>query len=288
MIRFRGKCNKATWGRQGRDYLHLLDEFDDTSQRGVAMARTEAFVSPWPDNKPPTRLQRIQHALFDLLPAPDVPDPVAEDDSLRLVSCHTALREVEVLHDQLLAWLDADASLQPQDIMVMVPDMESFAAVIHAAFGRHRETLRHIPYSVADASPRRLPVLQAVEQLLHLPESRLTLSDWLGLFEVAAVRARFKLTEADVALLRSALEAAVVRWGRDAQQRSTQLGLPADIVRRYNAVFREVLADPEVRELLAKQGTSVVTSTPEELDRLNREEFEKLSKLIKDAGIKGD
>lgn len=66
------------------------------------------------------------------------------------------------------------------------------------------------------------------------------------------------------------------------------LGLPADIVRRYNAVFREVLADPEVRELLAKQGTSVVTSTPEELDRLNREEFEKLSKLIKDAGIKGD
>ena len=53
------------------------------------------------------------------------------------------------------------------------------------------------------------------------------------------------------------------------------LGLPADIVRRYNAVFREVLADPEVRELLAKQGTSVVTSTPEELDRLNREEFEK-------------
>jgi hypothetical protein len=32
----------------------------------------------------------------------------------------------------------------------------------------------------------------------------------------------------------------------------------------------------------------VVTSTPEELDRLNREEFEKLSRLIKDAGIKGD
>ena len=219
----------ATWGRQGRDYLHLLDEFDDTSQRGVAMARTEAFVSPWPDNKAPTRLQRIQHALFDLQPPPAAPETVPEDDSLRLVSCHTALREVEVLHDQLLAWLDADASLQPQDIMVMVPDMESFAAVIHAAFGRHRESIRHIPYSVADASPRRLPVLQAVEQLLHLPESRLTLSDWLGLFEVAAVRARFKLTEADVALLRSALEAAVVRWGRDAQQRSTQLGLPADI-----------------------------------------------------------
>lgn len=219
----------ATWGRQGRDYLHLLDEFDDTSQRGVVMARTEAFLSPLPEKAQATRLHRIQQALFDLQPAPAVPEPVPADDSLRLVSCHTALREVEVLHDQLLAWLDADASLQPQHIMVMVPDMESFAALIHAAFGRHRDTARYIPYSVADASPRRLPLLQAVEQLLHLPEARLTLSEWLGLFEVAAVRTRFELTEADVALLRSALEAAVVRWGRDALHRSAQLGLPADI-----------------------------------------------------------
>ena len=219
----------ATWGRQGRDYLHLLDEFDDTGQRGVVMARTEAFISPLSGDTSPTRLQRIQHALFDLLPPPHTPERIAADDSLRLVSCHTALREVEVLHDQLLAWLDADATLQPQDIMVMVPDMESFAAVIHAGFGRHRDSARHIPYSVADASPRRLPLLQAVEQLLHLPESRLTLNDWLGLFEVAAVRKCFALTEADVALLRQALEAAVVRWGRDAAQRSEQLGLPPDI-----------------------------------------------------------
>jgi exodeoxyribonuclease V gamma subunit len=219
----------ATWGRQGRDYLHLLDEFDDTTQRGLAMARTEAFISPLPAKSLPTRLQHIQHALFDLQSPPALPVPVPEDDSLRLVSCHTPLRELEVLHDQLLAWLDADDNLQPQDIMVMVPDMESFAAVIHAAFGRHRDSARYIPYSVADASPRRLPLLQAVEQLLHLPESRLTLSDWLGLFEVAAVRARFALTEADVALLRSALEDAVVRWGRDAPQRRAQLGLPTDI-----------------------------------------------------------
>jgi exodeoxyribonuclease V gamma subunit len=68
---------------------------------------------------------------------------------------------VEVLHDQLLAWLDADSGLQPQHIMVMVPDMESFAAVIHAAFGGRRDTPRYIPYSVADASPRTLPLLHA-------------------------------------------------------------------------------------------------------------------------------
>ena len=65
-------------------------------------------------------------------------------------------------------------------------------------------------------------------------------------------------------------------------------GMPADIVAKYNAAFREVLAEPDVRDKLAKQGASVRVSTPEELTRLNREDYDMLAKLIKDANIKGD
>ncbi len=65
-------------------------------------------------------------------------------------------------------------------------------------------------------------------------------------------------------------------------------GMPAEIVARFNAEIRAVLADPEVQDVLAKQGIGVQTSTPAELDRINRAEFETLAKLVRDAKIKGD
>ena len=100
-----------------------------------------------------------------------------------------------MLHDRLLAWFDADADLQPREVMVMVPNMATFAPHIHAVFGRFRSgEPRFVPFSVADTTARQSPLVQALESLLSLPTSRLSLADWLSLFEVSAVRARFKLS----------------------------------------------------------------------------------------------
>jgi exodeoxyribonuclease V gamma subunit len=82
-----------------------------------------------------------------------------------------------------------------------------------------------VPFSVADTTARQSPLVQALESLLNLPTSRLSLADWLGLFEVAAVRARFKLSETDVAQLQAWVTAAGVRWGLNAAHRM-QWGLP--------------------------------------------------------------
>jgi tripartite-type tricarboxylate transporter receptor subunit TctC len=65
-------------------------------------------------------------------------------------------------------------------------------------------------------------------------------------------------------------------------------GMTPDLVAKYNAVFRELLAEPEVRVALAKQGVAVRTSTPEELARINKDEYESLAKLVREAKIKGD
>jgi len=65
-------------------------------------------------------------------------------------------------------------------------------------------------------------------------------------------------------------------------------GMAADLVSRYRAALGEVLAEKDVRDTLAKQGVTVKLSTPEELDRRNRADYEHFVKLIKDAKIKGD
>ena len=65
-------------------------------------------------------------------------------------------------------------------------------------------------------------------------------------------------------------------------------GMAPDLVAKYRAAFGEVLAEKEVRDTLAKMGVTVRLSTPEELDRRNRDDYEHFVKLIKDAKIKGD
>ena len=220
----------ASWGKQGRDYLHLLDGFDEPERYRAHWSRVDVFVDPAPPDAPSdekaSQLAQLQSAIFNLSPPPQQPQLQADDGSLMFVTAHSAQRELEVLHDRLLAWLDVDPALQPREVMVMVPDMPAFAPHIHAVFGRFSPGQpRYIPYSVADTTPRQSPLVQALEQLLNLPNARLSLADWLGLFEVAAVRERFGLDEAAVRQVQQWLAAAGVRWGLDATHRLSW-GLP--------------------------------------------------------------
>lgn len=224
----------AAWGKHGRDYLHLLDNFDDVDHYKGLFNRVDVFVDPADtaadEGREPTMLERLQSSLLNLEPLPHTPVPVpAHDTSIQFVQTHAAQREVEVLHDRLLAWLDADPTLHPADIMVMVPDMANFAPHIHAVFGRFTShDPRHLPYTVADTTPRTEPLVQALDTLLQLPQLRITRVEWQSLFEVAAVRQRFNLEEHDVAQLDTWLADAGVRWGLDAPHRQPW-GIAADM-----------------------------------------------------------
>ena len=239
----------AAWGRQGRDFIRLLDRFDDAA---AARARfelpridlfdDEADAEDAPGGVP--LLVRVQRAVRDGLPmaeltarectAPPLPD---DDRSIVFTVAHSALREVEILHDQLLDWLATPprgpdgrdgAPLAPRDIVVMVPDIEPWAPLIHAVFGQHGVgDARRIPYEIADLKLRgRQPMLVALEWLLRITEQRCTATELRDLIDVPALAARFGLREADRATAARWLGGAGVRWGLDAAQRGG-LGLAA-------------------------------------------------------------
>ena len=210
----------ASLGKQGRDYLHMLDDFDSVDSYKQHLTRVDAFVDPIGGVENPSQLAQLQSAILNLQPQPDEPQALEDDASIILITTHSAQREVEVLHDRLLAWFDADDGLDPRDVMVMVPDIEVFAPHIQAVFGRFSPGQpRYIPYSVADTTPRQSPLVQALSQLLSLTGSRLSLADWLSLFEVDAVRKRFGLTQANLEQINTWLNLAGVRWGLDANHR---------------------------------------------------------------------
>ena len=63
---------------------------------------------------------------------------------------------------------------------------------------------------------------------------------------------------------------------------------PADLVARLNADVNSVMALPEVRESLLKQGLIPVTSTPEALAALIKSDLGRWAKVIADAKITAD
>ncbi|WP_044871327.1 exodeoxyribonuclease V subunit gamma [Pseudomonas sp. LFM046] len=217
----------AAWGKQGRDYINLLDQYDEPQRYREDFERIDLF-SPAAED---TLLGQLQNDILDLRPLAETREtwpPVnpARDRSLRFHVAHSAQREVEVLHDQLLACFSEDPTLRPRDVIVMVPDVNTYAPHIQAVFGQFAsEDPRHIPFTLADQGLRgKDPLVIALEHLLQLPDSRFSVSEVLDLLDVVALRARFGIREEELPTLRRWLEGAGIRWGLDARQREA-LGL---------------------------------------------------------------
>lgn len=241
----------AAWGKQGRDYIRLLDEFDDPdgyhAQFQIPDQKIDIF-SPHGDPDQPRLLHQLQNDIYQLTPLQDIRSEgryldVSQDRSVVFHDAHGPQREVEILHDQLLAAFNADPTLRPRDVMVMVPDINVYAAHIQAVFGRHaRDGKRHIPFSISDQGRRyHEPVLLALETLLSLPRSRFGVSEIISLLEIPGIRERFGIEEDDIPLVRAWVTGSNIRWGLHGDQRQS-LELPADLERNtWRAGLRSML-----------------------------------------------
>ncbi|WP_233510792.1 exodeoxyribonuclease V subunit gamma [Dyella psychrodurans] len=227
----------AAWGKQGRDFIRQLDAFDQPARYRHQFASIKRSIDVFQNIGNDSLLHQVQQAVLDLEAVPveaaqrkALP---ADDRSLRFHIAHSPQREVEILHDRLLDLFERATRegrpLAPRDVMVMVPDIRTYAPHIQAVFGRIApDDPRYLPYSVADQPGRGTsPLLVALEHLLTLAESRFTASDVLDLLDVPSLRRRFGIAEDDLPVLRRWITESGIRWGLDGEQKQA-LGLPPD------------------------------------------------------------
>lgn len=171
-------------------------------------------------------------------PAPGQPDERdlldPTDVSVQVHACHSRARQVEVVRDAILHRLAADPTLEPRDVIVMCPDIETFAPLIEATFGAtdrvdhdsdEPEAAPLLRARLADRSLRQTnPMLGLVGRLLELATARVTASEVLDLAALDPVRRHFSFTDDDLARLQEWAVEAGVRWGIDGQDR-TRFGL---------------------------------------------------------------
>ncbi|MCV7281766.1 exodeoxyribonuclease V subunit gamma [Mycolicibacterium flavescens] len=148
-----------------------------------------------------------------------------KDRSVQVHCCHGPARQIDVLREVLLGLLADDPTLEPRDILVMCPDIETYAPLIVAGFGlgdmingvhpAHQLRVRLADRSLVQTNP----LLGVAAQLLTLAGGRATASEVLNLAQAAPVRARFGFTDDNLEDITRWVRQANIRWGFDTEHR---------------------------------------------------------------------
>ncbi|MCW2681427.1 MAG: Exodeoxyribonuclease gamma chain [Frankiales bacterium] len=195
----------ASLSRDTRELQLLLNDMPDTHHPG--------------DQHATSLLQSVQAALRD--DAPPTATATA-DGTLQVHACHGPARQVEVLREALLHLFQQHEDLEPREVLVMCPDVETYAPLVKAAFGQegaghpgHRLRVR-----LADRSLKQTnPLLDTLSGLLALADGRVTASQVLDLAASAPVRRHFRFSDDDLERLREWAARAGVRWALGPRER---------------------------------------------------------------------
>ena len=218
-------------GKQGRELFNLLTELDTFEISAFDSPDFDEGDNNGENNRSRGLLEYIHNDILRAAP----PKPLdcglksgdvnasalkEKDDSVTIMCTHSALREVQVLHDHLLHWLSQDKTRTPSDILVMCPAIENYAPFVDAVF--HRVGTKslagtgqvRLPCTIADRSPMDAePLIAAFMALLQLPDSRFGVSDIMDYLQLDSVQKRFAVSQDDIEQMVVWLKQAHIHWG---------------------------------------------------------------------------
>ncbi|WP_436795459.1 exodeoxyribonuclease V subunit gamma [Actinospongicola halichondriae] len=221
-----------TWGTDTREMQLVL----------TAAADAVHAHHPIDDGPPTSLLQRVQADVRDDRAPVGRPRPGVDDErhvlddrdrSIEVHSCHGRARQVEVARDAICHALADDSTLEPRDVIVLCPDIDKFAPLLHATFGAAaprpdpgapappERGVPYLPYRLADRSLRQTnPLLASLDTLLALVDSRLTAPDLISFIGREPVRTRFQFDDDAIERIAEWTSTSGARWGLDGARRA--------------------------------------------------------------------
>ena len=230
----------SSLGAMGRDFFSIIS--------GIEAEVTELFEDQSPEEN--DILSAIQSDILSLI------DRTAENQhdsatikthrknhrqTILIQSCHSPMREIEVLQDHLLLFFEEDPELRPGDIVVMAPDIENYAPFISAVFAGQTDEALKIPFSIADRSSGRTNrLLNGVMAILDLADSRFGATQVMAVLDAVGVKERFGITDGELSVIEKWVRDTYIRWGLDADHRK-RMGFPAVKENTWTAGFERLL-----------------------------------------------
>lgn len=200
----------ASWGKQTQAHIDLL-----LSETSAELVVEDSLFTP---KDQPTLLAALQNSILDMQPLAAF-DLAADDASIAIHACHHLTRQLEVLHDQLLALFGGPQPPRPDQVLVVSPDLSAAAPLIDAVFGTTPPE-RRIPYTITGRpASQENTIARVFLQLLTITQSRFAVSEIVQLLQETPVARRFNLHAEELRLIQRWLKDSGIRWGLDAEHR---------------------------------------------------------------------
>jgi len=240
----------ASWGRLGRDYLSILFGHDEIKEAPVNLYEDALHEGSNGEASSISALAYIQTDILNLQANSRQVDEL--DKSIRFISCHSHLREVEALHDYLFQLLDESPELSPKDVIVMMPDVQDFAALVDAIFSRpafdQYGQPQYLPCGISDQMlALDQPMVEVLSGILNLSTLRITSTEVLDWLDIEAIRERFMISEEDLVQVHAWVSGLNIRWGLSEKHRDQCLSSPDSVqgsgaANTWVSAFKRLLA----------------------------------------------
>lgn len=203
-----GNSLLASFGETGKVFFDILNEYEINRF-------DDFFISPMETSI----LSCIQYSILNLFNYSNKEKFKISsfDKSVRIHSCHSPMREMEILKDNILYVLDSDDQIEISDIIVMIPDIEKYSPYIKAVFGRTNDD-KKIPFSIADRSAKsENKGLDCFFGILGIFISRFEASLVVDLLEDKIIHEKFGLNEKSVEKIKKWVFDLRISWGLDSE-----------------------------------------------------------------------
>ena len=209
----------GSWGKQGREFFHLLQNINGIRYYNLdeTVYADEYGVYNFAEN---SLLEKVQNGIKTMTTnnCDDQNNFISkDDDSVIINSCHSPLRELEVLKNYLLKLFSENSDIKVQDILVMIPDIEQYSPYIEAVFKTVDFRNPQWMFStISDCSNAlRTPEVATFIKLLELLNSDCHLSEIMEIINSNVIMQRYNLNEDDLKGLNKLLERNAVAYGFD-------------------------------------------------------------------------
>ncbi|MBM3207535.1 MAG: exonuclease V subunit gamma [Chlamydiae bacterium] len=196
----------GNWGKMGREFLKKVGSLEPYIE--------EYYVEP----KGSCLLHFVQKDFLNLAENIAELPTIANKGSIEVHATTSVLREVEVLFEKIQQLIDSQEEkglLQPKDILVLCPNIESYTPYIHQVFSQ-----AEFPYRMLDVKQRQsADILKAFEILLKLSEDRYDKNSVLELLSCKPFIEKLGVKQEEITKITTWIEGVGIKWGLDRENK---------------------------------------------------------------------
>ncbi len=212
---------EAFLGRMGAEYQQLLEgsgEYQLGNRNEEDIFSLTADIATNKGNKP-NLLEQLQQELLSTKNE-SILTKEKSDNSLLFLKSPGKYRQVELIRDYILQLLSNDKEIQPRDILIMTPQVDSYAPIITSVFSNIDHNTTQLPWVITDKSQEdKVGLIHFVLNLLEVSASRLTTSNFENLLTNPALRRQQNISIDEVSDIIKSLQSAGFTWGLDSSER---------------------------------------------------------------------